>query len=496
MAYLKIFWEELMKKHILLKTNIILCLIIFAGFLGITSTSYNTYKKVLEDDVENISKLTSSTLYSKIDGKLIEPLFVAQTMANDTFLKSWLKHEKENINNNEYKEVVEEYLYAIKEKYGYDSAFLISAGTNIYYFYDGINKIVNEENEHDIWYYNFINKNKSYMLNIDYDEVNNETLTIFVDCRVENKEGKLLGVVGVGIKMDHLQKLLKSYEDEFDLNAFLTDKNGLIKVDTDSENIEMVNLFEDEKLSKVKCDIFTEHSNAKIHWYGKNKMCSCLIVQYIPNLEWYLVVEKNTQVIRDSFHSLLKKDIAISSLILVLLMALSSYIIKRYNHKLFVLSKMDELTGLPNSDALEMRFLLEENKWAEKGTILFLLDVDDFKIINDTKGHIFGNTILTNIGEIVGKMTKSYGMSVRWGGDEFVGTISLPLEESRVLIEEIMEEVYKTCLKDGWKVTLSIGITDIKKNSKLNDLIEEADRAMYFSKCSGKNKITYYEDIK
>lgn len=91
-------------------------MIIFAGFLGITSTSYNTYKKVLEDDVENISKLTSSTLYSKIDGKLIEPLFVAQTMANDTFLKSWLKHEKENINNNEYKEVVEEYLYAIKEK--------------------------------------------------------------------------------------------------------------------------------------------------------------------------------------------------------------------------------------------------------------------------------------------------------------------------------------------------------------------------------------------
>ena len=153
MTYLKIFWEELMKKHILLKTNIILCLIIFAGFLGITSTSYNTYKKVLEDDVENISKLTSSTLYSKIDGKLIEPLFVAQTMANDTFLKSWLKHEKENINNNEYKEVVEEYLYAIKEKYGYDSAFLISAGTNIYYFYDGINKIVNEENEHDIWNY-------------------------------------------------------------------------------------------------------------------------------------------------------------------------------------------------------------------------------------------------------------------------------------------------------------------------------------------------------
>ncbi|HJH06625.1 MAG TPA: diguanylate cyclase [Fusobacterium ulcerans] len=50
--------------------------------------------------------------------------------------------------------------------------------------------------------------------------------------------------------------------------------------------------------------------------------------------------------------------------------------------------------------------------------------------------------------------------------------------------------------KEGWKVTLSIGITDIKKNSKLNDLIEEADRAMYFSKCSGKNKITYYEDIK
>lgn len=485
-----------MKKHILLKTNIIICLIIFVGFLGITSTSYNTYKRVLEDDVKNISKLTSSTLYSKIDGKLIEPLFVAQTMANDTFLKNWLKYEKENINSDEYKEFAEEYLYAIKEKYGYDSVFLVSAETNIYYFYDGINKIISEENSHDIWYYNFINKNKPYKLNIDYDEVNNETLTIFIDCRVENKEGKLLGVVGVGIKMDHLQKLLKSYEEEFDLNAFLIDKNGLIKVDTDSENIETINFFENESISKIRCDIFTEQLNPKIYWYGKNKICNCLIIQYIPNFEWYLVVEKNTQIIRDSFHSLVKKDMAISFLILVLLMALSSYTIKRYNHKLFVLSKMDELTGLPNSDALEMRFLVEGNKWAEKGTTLFLLDVDDFKIINDTKGHIFGNTILTHIGEIVGKITKSHGMSVRWGGDEFVGTLSLPLEESILLIEEIMQEVYKICLKDGWKVTLSIGITNIKKNSKLNDLIEEADKAMYYSKCSGKNKITYYEDIK
>ena len=79
----------------------------------------------------------------------------------------------------------------------------------------------------------------------------------------------------------------------------------------------MVNLFEIEKLSKIK---FAEYSNAKIYWYGKNKIYSCLIVQYISNLERYLVVEKNTQVIRGSFHSFLKNDIIIFSLILVLFM--------------------------------------------------------------------------------------------------------------------------------------------------------------------------------
>ncbi|WP_172604169.1 hypothetical protein [Fusobacterium ulcerans] len=82
----------------------------------------------------------------------------------------------------------------------------------------------------------------------------------------------------------------------------------------------MVNLFKIEKLSKIKYDIFAEYSNAKIYWYGKNKIYSCLIVQYISNLERYLVVEKNTQVIRGSFHSFLKNDIIIFSLILVLFM--------------------------------------------------------------------------------------------------------------------------------------------------------------------------------
>lgn len=102
----------------------------------------------------------------------------------------------------------------------------------------------------------------------------------------------------------------------------------------------MVNLFEIEKLSKIKYDIFAEHSNAKIYWCGKNKICSCLIVQYISNLEWDLVVEKNTQVIRGSFHSFLKNDTIISSLIFVLFMALSSYTIKRYNYKLFILKRI------------------------------------------------------------------------------------------------------------------------------------------------------------
>mgnify|MGYP000476563399 FL=1 len=85
-----------MKKHLLLFINSLLVLILVIGFTLTAFMSQQTYKPVIEDDIENISKLTASNIYAEIKGDMMKPLFVAQTMASDSFLKNWLYAEKKN----------------------------------------------------------------------------------------------------------------------------------------------------------------------------------------------------------------------------------------------------------------------------------------------------------------------------------------------------------------------------------------------------------------
>ena len=82
----------------------------------------------------------------------------------------------------------------IRDRYQYDSVFTISAYSNTYFYYDGVNKVVSPENEHDDWYYDFVDSQLPYRLNIDTDEVNANELTVFVDCRIEGKDLSLIHI--------------------------------------------------------------------------------------------------------------------------------------------------------------------------------------------------------------------------------------------------------------------------------------------------------------
>lgn len=227
-----------MKRITLVTINVIVCLVIFSGFLMISSLNKRSFNGIVENDIENISKLSSSTIYSQIDNSLTKPIFVGQTMANDLFLKNWLCDEPTG-EDTQKSELIQQYLAKYQKKYEYDSVFLVSARSNIYYHYEGINKVVSKEDKHDVWYYDFIESNENYKLDVDFDEVNSNTLTVFVNCRVENTDGSLLGVVGVGIKMNNLQSLLKSYESEYNLKANLINEDGVVQVDSDEKNIEL-----------------------------------------------------------------------------------------------------------------------------------------------------------------------------------------------------------------------------------------------------------------
>lgn len=488
-----------MKKHILMGVNLSICLVMIVGFLGVYLCGCNTFGKILEDDIENISRLTSSTIYSEINGELTKPIFVAQTMANDTFLKTWLRQEPSMREDDGHLQELQNYLYALKEKYQYDSVFAISAATQVYYHYEGINKVISPEDEHDDWYYGFLERGASYELEIDTDEANQNQLTVFVDCRIEDEDGSLMGVVGVGVKMVHIQQLLAQYEREYQLQAFLINPDGLVQAHTDSGKIGTVNLFSIPGLRPFQEEILGNLDSMEMHWYPEGQTDSCLITRYIQNMNWYLIVEKNTRAIRDSFQSMLVQDALISLAILGILLTMSTVVIQNYNRRMLQLSNRDGLTGLPNQRAFGELFQKGKGqsvgKTGKTGSpgILFIFDVDHFKRINDTKGHLAGNHILYQVARAAEDAVAGQGVVARWGGDEFAGVLYVAGEEAKPILDGLLKRV--RAISAQGTVTVSVGTTEIQNGEDLNRLLGQADQALYVSKRSGRNRITRYEDL-
>ncbi|MEG2149101.1 MAG: diguanylate cyclase [Clostridiales bacterium] len=483
-----------MKKRTLIAINIIVCLIIFTGFVVINLLHNDNFNKIVENDIENISKLSSSTIYGQIDNSLTKPIFVGQTMANDTFLKNWLNKENPNEVQLEQQQLIQEYLSAYQNKYNYDSVFLVSANSEVYYHYEGINKIVSPENPHDIWYYDFLESNKPYDLDVDADEVKNNQLTIFVNCRIEGSDGSLLGVVGVGVKMDHLQGLLKSFENDYDLNACLINNQGVVQIDSDVKNIETANFFDNKASLALKDKILNKKQSMEIFWYPNGAVENCVITQYVENLDWYIVIHKDTSTIRSMLTTQFKKDLLLIAIIIVMVLLLSSFLICRYNRLLVKTAATDEVTNLPNMKMFHEIYRRNSKKNGCKEGTLFIFDIDHFKKVNDLYGHMFGNTVLYQISSMANQVIGNKGIIARFGGDEFVGAIYAPPDEADVILKDIIAKVCKSPqMEDIARITISIGATRIVSGNKLDALIKEADVALYRSKTKGRNQVTYYE---
>ena len=99
--------------------------------------------------------------------------------------------------------------------------------------------------DHDIWYYRFVDSGMQYTLDVDTDEAGGQLLTIFINFRVEDAEGNLLGVTGVGIKMEDFSSFLSDKQKKYNRNIFLCDSNGVIQAHSDISQIEQVNIHED-----------------------------------------------------------------------------------------------------------------------------------------------------------------------------------------------------------------------------------------------------------
>jgi len=160
------------------------------------------------------------------------------------------------------------------------------------------------------------------------------------------------------------------------------------------------------------------------------------------------------------------------------------------------LSIIDDLTQLYNSRHFYNQLQMEVDRIERHDypLTLLLLDLDDFKIFNDTYGHIEGDQVLFKLGLIIKRCLRKEDSAYRYGGEEF--TIILPMttkDEGMIIAERIREELKQEnfSLIPDKKVhlTVSIGLGQYRKNEAIKAFVGRVDHLMYESKKSGKDKI-------
>jgi len=155
-------------------------------------------------------------------------------------------------------------------------------------------------------------------------------------------------------------------------------------------------------------------------------------------------------------------------------------------------SELDPLTKAYNRVKLNEMFdsLFFNAKKYEKPLSMILLDIDDFKIINDTYGHNVGDKVLQEISGLIRDILDSQGIFARWGGEEFIFILEdTPLVEATKLASRIRATIDRYSFEIVKHVTCSFGVTQFTQDDQAIDFFERVDKALYEAKANGKNQV-------
>lgn len=171
-------------------------------------------------------------------------------------------------------------------------------------------------------------------------------------------------------------------------------------------------------------------------------------------------------------------------------------VLRDQSARLEELSRTDHLTGLYNrrylTGFLESRY---ERDTTRAGLSLVLMDLDDFKAVNDRYGHAVGDQVLVRVAELFMGTFRSEDIVARWGGEEFaVAMPALGCSEATAIADRVCQDIENhdwSRLGDGLKVTVSVGVTCAREAGAggLGELLRLADQRLYEAKRGGRNRV-------
>lgn len=159
---------------------------------------------------------------------------------------------------------------------------------------------------------------------------------------------------------------------------------------------------------------------------------------------------------------------------------------------------MDRLTGVYNRikiDEIIEAALKKQKKYKEIFSVI-LLDIDHFKHVNDTHGHLMGDTVLKDFASILKESVRETDFVGRWGGEEFIIVCPKTDKEGAVrLAQNLRAKIENSLFATQDKKTASFGVAECQEKDDISSIIDNADKALYRAKKSGRNQVVCYDEL-
>ena len=315
------------------------------------------------------------------------------------------------------------------------------------------------------------------------------------------KNNQVIGVVGGSYNVTKLGNML--FDDLFDGQgkSFIVDQDGnLITRDKKYEkkhNIKTIdNLFGicDEK--EVKTDFNQQESDLIQIQTKKNKS---LYLAYSPLKinDWMICYIVPVHVAQESYTFIKHYETLLATFLGLIVLSLMIYLAhsnSRENKYLIHLSEIDPLTSVFNKETTQK--LIDQKLKNHEHFCFLILDVDDFKSVNDNYGHAVGDKVLKNLSDLFKNHFRQTDIVGRIGGDEFIILIEDEIiAESR--IQSLLKKVNELKIEElqDFKLSISVGMAFAPSNgTTFMELYRHADHALYQTKRTGKNDYKIYKN--
>lgn len=334
-----------------MRTNFLVCAVVVVGFLMTAAVSYQANISASLENIQQVSALTSEGIFYQMSTTFSKPFNISLTMANDSLLHELLLKETERMDDPGYIDTLKGYLENYQSKYSYDSVFLVSTATSRYYNFNGLDRVLDPKDPEDVWYFeDLLGSDADYTMNVDNDQVAGaeNAITLFVNCKIKDSENQLLGVVGVGVRIDGLQRTLQSYRDQFHVDAYLVNDAGIVQLSPDHSGYDRVDLFDLDDICdrQARQDILNwkDDSSALSFWSlnpaGQKR--DYVVARYLPEIQWHLVVERDTTEMVKGMNRQLFVTVLIIAVILSILLYILTKVIRRFNRQIIDLTRAME----------------------------------------------------------------------------------------------------------------------------------------------------------